>query len=143
MAIFDEKVKQQISGILKNMKGPVNLAYFTQEFECAACGDTRSFVEEFAPLSDNIRLTIRDFQKDRAFADRLGVDKIPAIAVNDGNDVDTGIRFYGLPAGYEINSFIGSLLEVSGRREPLKEPVASRVAAIGRDVHIQVFVMAT
>lgn len=143
MAIFDEKVKQQISGILRNMKGPVNLAYFTQEFECASCADTRSFVEEFAPLSDKIRLSVHDFQKDKDLADRLRIDKIPAIAINDGNNGDTGIRFYGLPGGYEINSFIGSLLEVSGHWEPLKEPVAARIAAVSRDVHIQVFVMAT
>ncbi|MBN2159847.1 MAG: hypothetical protein JW807_10660 [Spirochaetes bacterium] len=143
MALFDENVKQQISGILKNMKGPVNLDYFTQEFECAACRETHSFVEEFAKLSDRIKLSIDDFQKDRAAADGLHIDKIPAIAIKDGEGNDTGIRFYGLPGGYEINSFIGSVLEVSGHREPLKEPAASRVAAVSRDVHIQVFVMAT
>jgi len=143
MALFDDTLKQQIAGILGKMKGPVRLSYFTQEFECAACRDTHTFVDEFAGMSDAIKLSVYDFQKDREAADRLHIDKIPAIAMADKDGTDTGIRFFGLPGGYEINSFIGSLIEVSGLREPLKEPVASRIAAIQKDVHIQVFIMVT
>ena len=125
------------------MKDSVNISFFTQEFECQACGDTRTFLEEFSTLSDKIKLSVYDFVKDKAVADRFGVDKVPAIVINDKDDNDRGIKFYGLPGGYEINSFVISLLEVSGNIEPLKDDIASRIRAITKDVHIQVYVTLT
>jgi glutaredoxin-like protein len=143
MAMLDDKVRQQLENILKNMKDSVNISFFTQELECRACGDTRTFLEEFSSLSDKIKLSIYDFVKDKSVADRFGVDKIPAIVINDKDNSDRGIKFYGLPGGYEINSFVISLLEVSGIIEPLTDEIASRVRAITKDVHIQVFVTLT
>lgn len=143
MALLDDKVRQQLANILKNMKDTVNIALFTQEFECPSCSDAHTFVEEFSSLSDKIKISIYDFQKDKSVADSFSVDKIPAIVVNDKNNNDRGIKFYGLPGGYEINSFIISLLEVSGNIEPLKGDIASRIAAINKDVHIQVYVTLT
>jgi glutaredoxin-like protein len=143
MALLDDKVRQQLTNILKNMKETVNIDFFTQEFECLACSDTRTFVEEFSSLSDKIKISIYDFQKDKSVADSFGVDKIPAIVINDKDNNDQRIKFYGLPGGYEINSFIISLLEVSGYIEPLTSDVASRITAIYKDVHIQVFVTLT
>jgi len=143
MAMLDEKVRKQLQDILKNMKDPVNIAFFTQEFECQACRDTRLFLDEFSPLSDKIKLSKYDFVKDKPTADSLGVDKIPAIVINDKENKDKGIKFYGLPGGYEINSFIISLLEVSGNIEPLTDDITSRIKAITKDVHIQVFVTLT
>ncbi len=143
MSLFNEKVKQQISGILKNMKDPVTIVYATQEFECPACRDTRSFVEEVGALSDAITVRVYDFVKDREKLSSYHIDKIPAIALLDRDGADTGVKFYGLPGGYEINSFLQSLLEASGHREPLAGPLAKRIAAVKKDVHIQVFISLT
>lgn len=140
MPLFDEKVSSQLKGILSGMKNPVKLAFFTQEIECPMCKDTHQFMDEFSKLSDKLSLAVYDFVKDKAQAEKYHVDKIPAIAVLDGAGNDTGIKFYGLPGGYEINSFIKSLLETSGQKEELPEAVKSRIAALKKDVHIQVFV---
>lgn len=140
MALFDEKVSSQLKGVLKGLKNTVNVVYFTQEFECGTCRDAHSFVEELCGLSDKLKLTVFDFVKDKAKADFYKVDKIPAIVLLDSKDDDTGIRFFGIPGGYEINSFMKSLMEVSGEKESLPEPLLKRIAAINRDVHLQVFV---
>jgi glutaredoxin-like protein len=143
MPLFDEKVGKQIAGILAGMRDPVNLAFFTQETECRSCADAHDFAAGISSLSEKIRLSVYDFEKDRATADAIGVDKIPAFALSDGAGRDLRVKFYGVPGGYEINSFLTSLLEASGNREQLPLPVASRVAAVVRDVHIQVFVSLT
>lgn len=143
MALFNDKVRTQISDILKGMAQPVRITLFTQEFECNACMDARTFVEEIAALSNLIKLTIRDFQKDASAAADLGVDKIPAILMADADGRDLGIRYYGLPGGYEINSFLTTLVEASGKREPLSPQASSRLAGIEKDVRIQVFISPT
>jgi glutaredoxin-like protein len=143
MGLFDDKVAKQLSDILSKMKDPVKLTFFTQEFECRACSDAHAFVNEIASLSKKISLSVMDFLKERDEADRLGVDKVPAIVVRDNEESDLGVKFYGLPGGYEINSFVGALLEASGVRDHLKEEVVKRIAAVKKDVHIQVFVTLT
>ncbi|MBN2078822.1 MAG: thioredoxin family protein [Spirochaetes bacterium] len=143
MGLFDDKVAKQLKDILSKMKEPVKLSFFTQEFECRACGDAHAFVKEIASFSKKITLSVMDFLKERDEADRLGVDKVPAIVVHDKEGGDLGVRFYGLPGGYEINSFVGALLEASGVRDHIKEDVAARIAAVKKDVHIQVFVTLT
>lgn len=143
MALFDDKVRKQIGDILSRLTERVNLLYFTQEMECGICKDTHEFLNEFTALSDKIGLTSFDFVKDRDKAAHYKVDKIPAIVLLDKNDNDTGIRFFGLPGGYEINSFIQSIFEVSGLREPLPAKAAEALKKIDKDVHIQVFISLT
>ena len=140
MAMFDDKVKGQLAGILKAMKEKVNLVYFTQEMECHTCTDTHQFLTELSELNDRLNLTAFDFVKDAEKASYYGVDKIPGIVLLDAADSDTGIRFFGLPGGYEINSFLRSILEVSGVREPLSDAVLARIRAISKKTHIQVFI---
>ncbi|MCX7680068.1 MAG: thioredoxin family protein [Spirochaetes bacterium] len=140
MALFDEKVSSQLKSILSGMKSDIQLAFFTQEIECPMCRETRLFLEEFCALSGKLTLSVYDFVKDKEKAETHRVDKIPAIVVLDSKGNDTGIKFYGLPGGYEINSFIKSLLEASGQKEELPALLMSRVMAIKKDIHIQVFV---
>lgn len=143
MTLFDEPIKKQLRELLQGLKNPVHLVYFTQEFECRACREGRAFVEEIAALNDKISFSVFDFVGDKEEAENYGVDKIPAIVVLDKDRKDRGIRFYGLPAGYEINSFLAALKEVSGAEETLPEALLERIKAIDQDVHIQVFVTPT
>jgi len=140
MALFDEKVKKQLGDILAQMKDEVGLVFFSQEIECLTCRDTRSFVEEISSLNGKIKLEKYNLVTDKAKTAQYGVERIPAIVVLNKNGEDTGIKFYGIPGGYEINSFLGSILETSGRKEPLPKEIADRIAKISKDVHIQVFV---
>ncbi|HSV96881.1 MAG TPA: thioredoxin family protein [Spirochaetota bacterium] len=143
MAIFDDKVRKQIGDILAKLADRVNLLYFTQEMECGICKETHEFLNEFTSLSDKIGLVVFDFVKDRDKAAYYRIDKIPAIVLLDKNDNDTGVRFFGLPGGYEINSFIQSIFEVSGQKEALPAKEAEAIKKIARDVHIQVFISLT
>jgi glutaredoxin-like protein len=143
MAIFNDEVRHKLTEILSDLKEEVNIAFFTQEFECASCRDAHAFAEEFAELSDKIKLETFEFVNDKAEAEKYGVDKIPAMVLLDKDKKDYGVRFYGIPGGYEINSFLTALNEISGNRDELPEELRKRIQAIDKEVHIQVFVTAT
>lgn len=140
MALFDEKVQNQLKGILKNMKDNVKIVNFTQEIECPMCRETRMFAEEIASLSDKLSFETYNFVLDKELTQKYGIERIPAIVLLDKDGKDHGVKFYGLPGGYEINSFLGSILELSGAREKLPEDIMARIKKIDKDVHIQVFV---
>ena len=140
MALFEENVKQQLKEILEQLGEEVQIIYFTQEIECQTCRDGRQFVEEISELSDKLKLIKYNLVTDKEQSKLYNVDKVPAIALADKDGKDTGIRFYGVPGGYEINSFLSSLIEVSGKGAEMPPQIGERVKKIKKDVHIQVFV---
>ncbi len=140
MAIFDDAIKQQLSELLKSLENDVTIHFFSQEMECGTCKDAREFLNEFMELSDKLHLKNYEFVKDKEKSEAFGIDKIPAIVVTDKDDKNRGVKFYGIPAGYEINSFIASLMEASGKSEALPEDIKKRIEAINKKIHIQVFV---
>ncbi len=149
MPLLDDRVQKQVRTALNDVKNPVRLVMFTQgdggALECAYCGETRQLVEEVAKLSDKIEVEIRDFQTDAELAKTYGVDKIPAIVVLGGGQQPKhhGIRFYGIPSGYEFSSFIEDLRLVGGGPVALTPNTRQAIEKITRPVHIQVFVTPT
>ena len=147
MPLISEKDAQQLrSEFEAALTSPVKLVMFTQTIECQFCKETRQIVEEIAELSDKITTEIYNFVSDKAMADMYGIDKIPAIAilrVEDGEEKDYGIRFYGIPSGYEFTSIIEDIMDVSKGESGLMPKTKESVANITQPVHFQVFVTPT
>ena len=75
-------------------------------------------VEEVVELSEKINLQIYDIEKDAEIARHYHMERAPGmvIAAKDGDEIrDYGVRFAGIPSGYEFSSLIQSLVLVSGR----------------------------
>jgi glutaredoxin-like protein len=125
---------------------PVKLVMFTQTIECQFCKETHQIVEEIAGLSDKITAELYNFVTDKATADLYGVDKIPAIVMlrmEDGQERDYGIRFYGIPSGYEFTSIIEDIMDVSKGDSGLQPKTKQAIAGLTEPVHLQVFITPT
>jgi glutaredoxin-like protein len=141
MGMLKDKDKKELSKLFGELSGQVKLVMFTQEMECEYCQLTREMVEEIAALSDKISAEVCDFVEDASRAKEFGVDKIPAIVVM--GDKDYGIRFYGIPAGYEFSTFIETILDVSRGEPGLPQNVVDELAKVDKPVHMQVMVTPT
>jgi len=138
MAILNEKVRQEVENALKDLTGGLKLVVFTQGFECPTCEDNRMLMEELASLSSKISIEVLDFVKDKEKAEQYKVDKVPATVV-EGKE-DYGIRFYGVPGGYEFLSFINAMKMVSSKSSTLSPETKEQLKRLSKPVHIQVFV---
>ena len=132
-----EQVRKQLGGLVN----PVRLIMFTQTIECEFCAETRDLVEEVASLSGEVEAVIYNFITDKDKADEYGVDKVPAIAII--GERDYGVRFYGIPSGYEFVSLLEAIKTVSTAESGLSEATKEALAEIGEPVHFQVFVTPT
>ncbi|TML97396.1 MAG: hypothetical protein E6G10_24855 [Actinobacteria bacterium] len=66
----------------------------------------------------------------------------PAVLIlPEGEDV--GLRYYGLPHGYELGSLIGAVLEAGKRESSLSPESLERLGALEQDLAIDVFVTPT
>ena len=68
----------------------------------------------------------------------LGIQRIPAVAVM-GAEKDYGIRFYGLPTGYEFGTLVDAILDVSSGDSGLSPETRQALQTLTKPVHIQVF----
>ena len=141
MAFLDKKVRADIENIFKGLRKDVTLRYFTQEMECRFCKETHELLEEVQGLSPRIKLETFDLVKDAEESARYGITKIPALAVMD--EKDYGIRFYGIPSGYEFNSLIEAIKLVSTGETLLSPEAKQFLDKLEKDVHLQVFVTPT
>jgi glutaredoxin-like protein len=141
MALLNEKIRKEVKSMLADVSNPVTFKVFTQEFECEYCKETRELIEEVAALSEALSVEVYDFVKDKAVADTLGIDKLPAVAIVGAKDY--GIRLYGIPAGYEFGSLIEDIKLVSGGDSGLSPETRKMVAGLTKPVKIQVFITPT
>lgn len=141
MPMLNDEVREQVKQELAGLDSPVRLVMFTQEFECQYCEETRELVEEVGELCDQVTLEIYDFTADREKAEEFGVDKIPAIAVIGAKD--HGVRFYGIPSGYEFTSLLEAIQMMGDGRPDLEIENMQMLEELTEPVHIQVFVTPT
>jgi glutaredoxin-like protein len=145
-----EATKKMLS---EKMEHPVILLHFSQEpsrlvipdylksQECFFCKETKQMIKEVTELSDRLTLTVFDFAADSKESDQYKIDKIPATILL--REKDTGIRFYGIPSGYEYSNFLEAIVDVSRAKSNLSPSTIQKLQTVRIPLHIQVFITPT
>lgn len=142
MSLLPEDKKEQLRTDFKEkLVDPVKLIMFTQEMECRFCSETRQLTQDMATVSDKITVDVYDFVKDAQKAQEYGITRIPAIAII--GKVDHGVRIYGIPFGYELQTLVEGIINVSRGTTDLSDKTKEIIKDIKTPVHIQVFVTLT
>jgi glutaredoxin-like protein len=142
MSLIPDAHKEHIKGELaEKLENPVRLIMFTQEIECQFCAQTRQLITELAGLNDKIKVEIYDFVANSDKAKEYGVDKVPALVI--AGEKDYGVRFYGLPYGYEFQTLLEAVMNVSRGRTDISDKTREMLKEVKTPVHIQVFVTLT
>ena len=122
----------------ERLGGPVKLTVFSQELIAGdLCRENEMLVREVAGLDDRLSVEVLNPAIDRAKAETYGVDQVPAIAVEGARDY--GIRFFGIPSGYEFTNLIDSIIVASTGEPDLSEETKTALAELPAPVHIRVF----
>jgi glutaredoxin-like protein len=141
MALLKDDVQNEVRERFKKLTGSVRLVNFTQKIECHHCEETRRLTEEIASLSPKINSQVYNFALDKEKSQQYKIDKIPAIVVEA--EKDYGIRFFGIPGGYEFNSLISAIYDVSRKATDLSVESKDKISKIDKPIHIQIFVTLT
>jgi alkyl hydroperoxide reductase subunit AhpF len=142
VAIFRPEDEARVRGLFTALERPVELlvAHGPEEMPLPAARDvdfgaeTERVVRALGELSESVSVRVE--------GEPDGFERYPAVAVlPDGRDV--GVRYYGLPWGYELGSLIGAVLEAGRLESSLKPESLARLAELDRDLAIDVFVTPT
>ncbi|MBM3331732.1 glutaredoxin [candidate division WOR-3 bacterium] len=120
---------------------PVRIVLFKEESGCQFCKEAVGLAQELAQLSGKLTVEIMDLQKDAPKAAEYHVDKVPAFVV--AGERDYGIRYYGVPAGYEFTTLL-TLVELVGSRDSGLQPESrSKLSNLTSALDLQMFVTLT
>lgn len=97
-------------------------------------------LEEISALSQKINIVLKDLEQDSDLAKQYAITLSPSFVMLDAEGTYRGVKFNGIPAGHEINSFISALLEMSGLMPKFHPSVLKRIQKIDKPVNIKVFV---
>jgi alkyl hydroperoxide reductase subunit AhpF len=142
MPIFGPDDEAQVRELLRSLERPVELlvAHGPEETPLPGARDvdfgaeTERVVAGLAELSEDVTYRVEERPD--------GFEWYPAVAVLPESE-DVGLRYYGLPWGYELGSLIGAVVEAGRRESSLRPESLERLAALDRDLAIDVFVTPT
>ena len=138
MAILQAKDQAAVRKEFERLNGPVKLVVFSQELVAGElCRQNEQLMKEVAELSDQITLEVLNPQIDRARAEAYSVSDVPLTVVEGARDY--GIRFLGIPAGYEFSNLIDAIVATSRGEAALSEETKATLATLPGEVEIKVF----
>jgi glutaredoxin-like protein len=142
MGLMQDKDRETVREALAAITQPVQLLLFTSAERGEYSEVARELLAEVAELHEQISLEEVDLVAGAERAAAYGVDKAPAVAFLAGAErSDTGMRFAGLPSGYEFASLVEAIRLVGGAAERALSPAtAAFLEELTAPMRLQVFV---
>jgi glutaredoxin-like protein len=143
MSLISSEDREQLKELFSQMPTKVSVEFFTDSQDCMYCDDTQAILEELSGLSEQVELTIHHRSNGGTAFEQYQVDKVPGIVMLTAQGKDQGIRYYGIPSGYEFSSLIEDLLMLSQGDSGLSPESRKSLEELEGPVHLQVFVTPT
>lgn len=141
MSLIKDSDRQEITKQLEGLNGKVKLVNFTQELECQYCKETSELVRELSEISDKVEAEVYNFITDKKPTEDYKIEHIPA-TVMYGDD-DRGIKFYGIPSGYEFATILETIKMISAGDSGLSQQTKDYLKGLDKPVNLKVFVTPT
>jgi alkyl hydroperoxide reductase subunit AhpF len=141
MAFLSAQDEQAVKKEFERLTGPVKLTVFASELGPESNGQAVALIKEVAALDDRISVAVLNPHIERAEAEAYGVDVTPSVIVEGARDY--GIRFLGIPAGYEFSNLIDSIIAASSGEAGLTDETKAALDGLTEDVVIKVFATPT
>ena len=141
MAFLQARDEAAVKKEFERIGGPVKLTVFATELGGDSNAQAVALIREVAALSDQLSVTVLNPHIDRDQTAAYGITESPAVVVEGAQDY--GIRFLGIPAGYEFSNLIDSIIAVSTGEAGLTDETKAALAGLTEDVTIKVFATPT
>ncbi|MFC0102338.1 alkyl hydroperoxide reductase subunit F [Sphingopyxis terrae] len=124
--MLDANMKQQLQGLLTNLREPIEL--LSSLGDDAKSAELAALLDDIAALSDKVSVTRTDDNARR-----------PSFLIRRASDANVAVRFAGIPLGHEFTSLVLALLQVGGHPPKVSAEVLDQVTALDGDFHFDTY----
>ena len=124
--MLDANLKQQLQGLLTNLREPIELLSSLDDSPKSA--ELGSLLDEIAALSDKVSTSRTDDDARR-----------PSFLIRRVGAPEVAVRFAGIPLGHEFTSLVLALLQVGGHPSKAAPEVLEQVRALDGDYHFETY----
>lgn len=118
---------------------PVTLLYFhSLDQNPDFCAATKAILDDLGTISPLVNVRVVDFDSEKELVDQYRIMKPPGIVIQTKED--RGLRYYGIPSGYEFSTLIHSITMVAKDRLEISPELQAWSSAVKQKVEIFVFV---
>lgn len=143
MTLLDDKNRETLRSMFsREFKDPVDIMVFTDEKDCKYCRETLQIAQEISSINPDIVVKHYPSEKSIMEMEKYRVKLFPATIISSP-EKDYGIRFFGIPSGYEFETYVRDILMVSSRRTMLKDSTREFIKEVDEPLNIKVFVTPT
>ena len=152
VALLRDSDRENLRKELDRLVTPVKLIFFSHPLDCEYCPLTKQVLEEIIKLTDKVTMQEYDFSVDHEAVAQYKIARVPAIALvrieqpkilltgkEQPVERDYGIRYYGVPAGFEFAALVGDIVDVSNGESGLSEQSKVALRQLKEPLHLQVF----
>lgn len=143
MALLNDEILSDVTAMMSELPNGVTLTLFTSDEECEYCPQIVQLLEEVSATSDQVTLEVFEIHEDADQAEALNINKAPAIAILGADEKDYGMRFFGIPSGYEFSTLLNSIQRASLGSSDLDASTKNFLNGLSKPVNLQVFVTPT
>jgi len=136
--IFNRKILEQIKDGLKEIQNPIKIITFVEDGK-PLCDEVVNMMIQLSTLNNKIKFIKYNIIKNYDLALKYGIDKVPGTTLLVNNKY-TGIKFYGIPSGHQVNSLLFAILESSRNTNLLENKLVDAIERINKKINIKVFV---
>jgi alkyl hydroperoxide reductase subunit AhpF len=130
-----------IREVLRDMAHPVTIHYYTSDVESWYSTAERQLLEEIAAASKYLDLRVYAARWEAQREEQVGIRRTPAIALYGRQD--TGIRYYGMPDGYELETFLSTIKTIASGTSSLHPDTLAHLHQLTQPGHLEVIVLPT
>lgn len=137
---LSDRDRRILHKILRGMERPVRIVLVAGDTDSVTISGpdamARDLVEHLTGLTSLI--TVQQYPVS-SLPGGFVVERTPTLALETAEGLDTGIRYVGVPSGYQFGALVDTLLDVSRGAHRLEEATLRAATRIGQKVRIRVY----
>lgn len=138
--LIDENLKNQLKTVLDKLTKDVYLISVVEETD-SKCMEMVSFLKAFSSLNSKLHLELYERGEDVTIEEVLHCEEmLPVVGIYDSVKNFTGISFFGIPGGKELNTFVLAIYNMASGGQPIDEKLRSRILQLSEKLNVKVCV---
>ena len=138
-SLLNDELRAQLQGVLSRLEKEVTLITIVDEHNPKSI-ELRDLLLDISDLGEKVNIEVYTKGQNKDIEAQYKVERYPVVFLLDHTKTYSGVKFYGVPGGHELNSFILALYNLAGPGQGINEQVLTDIKNLNQGTNIKICV---